>query len=90
MATTDRITTAMDRNSDTILFQGDTPSDAYEALTDAVYSARYHPDFVQINIENLPRDTVIGKATYDESTGKVTELHLERWLLEDEDYAVPK
>lgn len=78
------ITTGFDRNSDTLMFSHeDTPSGAYKALTDAVYGALDYDEYSMIDVENLPRDTNIGEATYDEESGKVTSLTLYDWVLED-------
>lgn len=78
------ITTGFDRNSDTLMFSNvDTPSGAYTALTEAVYGAMGYEGYSMIDVENLPRDTNIGEATYDEDSGKVTSLTLYDWVLDD-------
>lgn len=72
----------MDSDSETILFRDETPSEAYEHLTDAVYSARFHDNYVQINIDKIPRGKNIGVAEYDENKESVTDLELENWVLD--------
>lgn len=80
---TDTITTGPDNESETIMFAGDTPSLAYEALTDAVYSAKFYREWVQIDIERIPPNTKIGSATYDEESGKISSLLIREEILEE-------
>ena len=79
-----RITTNTDYASNTMMFKHeDTPSNAYSELTDAVLMAKFHDDYSQVDIDNLPRDTMIGEAEYDEEEEAVTNLELFDWVLED-------
>jgi hypothetical protein len=74
-----QIKTNLDSISTTIMFHSiDTPSNAYEKLTDAVYRAHGYPDLVQIDIDSLPNGTVLGTATYDPDAEKVVELTLNK------------
>lgn len=84
---TDQITTNLDRMSDTIMFNSeDTPNNAYSKLTQAVYDAKGYESVSMIDIENIPRDTVIGTATYDTDKEKVTELDLNEWVIDEYGY----
>lgn len=68
--------------SESILFASvETPPDAYTALTESVYTAMDYPDYSMVDIENLPRDTRIGTASYE--NGEVTTLTLYDWVLEE-------
>jgi len=81
---TAKITTNVDRMSDTIMFKGeDTPSNAYSKLTQAVYDAKGYDSISMIDIENLPVNTVIGTATYDTDTETVTDLDIRDWVIEE-------
>jgi len=81
---TGKIITAPDVESETVLFEhNDTPQGAYMALTDAVVSAWHHPDWVQVDVGMIPSHVRIGEATYDEESGKVTELELYESILEN-------
>jgi len=78
------ITTNTDYASNTMRFKHEeTPSNAYSKLTDVVLNAEFHEDYSQIDIENLPRDTMIGEAEYDEEEEAVTNLELFDWVLDD-------
>jgi len=78
------ITTNTDYASNTMMFKReDTPSGAYSKLTDAVLTAKFHDDYSQVDIDNLPRDTMIGEAEYNEEEEAVTNLELFDWVLED-------
>lgn len=78
----DKITTTQDKNSETIIFEDYTPSKAYEILTDAVYSARFQPEYVQINIEQIPPNETIGDAKYKKDTNEIKELYINPFILE--------
>lgn len=81
---TGKITTAPDAESETVMFEyEDTPSRAYMALTDAVVSAKFHPEWVQVDVGDIPPHTTLGVATYDEDAEEVTELSLRQSILED-------
>lgn len=79
-----KLTTAPDAESSTIMFTGvDTPSGAYEHLTDAVYRAAFHEEWVQVDIDAIPPNTTIGRATFDEETGEVTALEIDDEILRE-------
>lgn len=84
----DEIVTSQDHDSETICFRDYTPHRAYDKLTDAVYSALCHPDYVQININAIPPNTKIGTAKYDKDADSVIELSIDELILED--YGVEK
>lgn len=85
----ENISTSFNRGSDTILFTGvDTPSMAYTALTEAVYTAFGYDEYSMIDVENLPSDACIGRASYDEESGKVCSLILHDWVLEEYGFSV--
>lgn len=82
MATVGTITTGPDSESETIMFASkDTPADAYMKLTDAVLGAKFLDEWVQVDIEDIPNNTIIGSAAYDD--GKVTGLDLNEDILEE-------
>lgn len=77
------IVTAPDSDSGTVMFLSeDTPSEAYEVLTDAVYQAKNHEDWVQVDTEDIPAHTNIGVAEYDEDAETVTSLRIRTAVLE--------
>lgn len=79
-----KLTTGPDADSGTILFHDtDTPSRAYEHLTDAVLRAAFHDEWVQVDVEAIPPHTVIGQATYDEDREEVTALEIDDAILRD-------
>lgn len=79
-----KLTTGPDAESGTILFHNvDTPSRAYEHLTDAVLRAAFHEEWVQVDVESIPPHTVIGQATYDEEKEEVTALELNDGILRE-------
>lgn len=81
---TGKIATGPDAESSTIMFHGvDTPSMAYEHLTDAVYRAAFYEEWVQVDVEEIPPHTTIGRATFDEDAGKVTALEIDDDILRE-------
>lgn len=78
------ITTGPDPESGTVLFKSeDTPSYAYEVLTDAVLRAQDHPKWAQVDTEAIPPHTELGIAQYDEDSETVTMLRLRTEILKD-------
>ena len=75
-------------DSDTILFENHTPERAYDILTNAVYSARFQPDYVRINIEQIPPHTKIGTAKYSVESDTISNINIDDLILED--YGVKK
>ena len=71
-----RITTTANRESGTVMFRGTTPPGAYEALTDAVLSAKGRDGWVEVDVEAIPPNTVIERATFSSDTGEVLNLKL--------------
>jgi len=57
-------------------------------LTSAVYSARFQPDYIHINIEKIPPHTKIGTAKYSVELDKLIDLDIDDLILED--YGVKK
>jgi len=82
----DTIITSQD--SETILCSDYTPEKAYDIITGAVYSARQQPDYIHINIEEIPPNTEIGKVKYQTNLDKIIELHIYDSILEE--YGVEK
>lgn len=84
----DKIITAPDDESETVSFVERTPTQAYSTLTDAVSSAKYHDDYVQIKLDDIPPSTIIGKVMYDEDEDRVINIGLDETILED--YGIEK